>query len=32
MGYMNVRDYVGGKEEWVSSGLPTEGEAQHRAG
>jgi rhodanese-related sulfurtransferase len=26
MGYENVRDYEGGKEDWVEAGLPTEGE------
>jgi rhodanese-related sulfurtransferase len=27
MGYENVRDYEGGKEDWVEAGLPTEGES-----
>jgi hypothetical protein len=25
MGYENVRDYEGGKEDWTEAGLPTEG-------
>jgi rhodanese-related sulfurtransferase len=25
MGYTNVRDYEGGKQDWVEVGLPTEG-------
>jgi rhodanese-related sulfurtransferase len=24
MGYENVRDYEGGKEDWVNAGLPAE--------
>ncbi|HUR37626.1 MAG TPA: hypothetical protein VM009_07395 [Terriglobales bacterium] len=24
MGYTNVRDYEGGKQDWVEAGLPTE--------
>ncbi len=24
MGYENVREYVGGKKEWMDVGLPTE--------
>jgi len=24
MGYTNVTDYAGGKQDWVDSGLPTE--------
>jgi rhodanese-related sulfurtransferase len=27
MGYENVRDYEGGKEDWVEAGLPIEGES-----
>jgi rhodanese-related sulfurtransferase len=27
MGYENVRDYEGGKEDWVEAGLLTEGES-----
>jgi rhodanese-related sulfurtransferase len=27
MGYENVRDYEGGKEDWIVAGLPTEGES-----
>jgi len=30
MGYTNVRDYVGGKEDWLAAGLPTEGQARRR--
>lgn len=31
MGYVNVRDYVEGKQGWVEAGLPTEGQGhQHR--
>ena len=26
MGYKNVRDYEGGKSDWMESGLPIEGE------
>lgn len=25
MGYKNVRDYEGGKQDWIEAGLPTEG-------
>ncbi len=28
MGYENVRDYEGGKEDWIEAGLPIEGESQ----
>lgn len=28
MGYENVMDYQGGKEDWVEAGLPTEGESR----
>ncbi len=28
MGYKNVRDYVGGKKDWVEAGLPTEGKSR----
>ena len=24
MGYTNVRDYEGGKQDWVNAGLPTQ--------
>ena len=24
MGYTNVKDYEGGKQDWVEAGLPTE--------
>jgi rhodanese-related sulfurtransferase len=30
LGYTNVRDYVGGKEDWMAAGLPTEGKARRR--
>ena len=26
MGYTNIREYKGGKQDWTSAGLPTEGE------
>ena len=25
MGYENVRDYAGGKQDWIEAGLPAEG-------
>ncbi len=25
MGYENVRDYVGGKKDWMEAGLPAKG-------
>ena len=25
MGYHNVRDYTGGKQDWIRAGLPHEG-------
>jgi hypothetical protein len=25
MGYASVKDYEGGKQDWVEAGLPTEG-------
>ncbi len=28
MGYTNVRDYSGGKKEWMEAGLLMEGEAR----
>ncbi|MBD0330976.1 MAG: rhodanese-like domain-containing protein [Thermoleophilia bacterium] len=28
LGYANVRDYVGGKQDWLDAGLPTETEAR----
>ena len=28
MGYENVRDYEGGKEDWEEAGLPTEGQSR----
>jgi hypothetical protein len=30
MGYTNVRDYSGGKQDWVEAGLPTEGHGNHQ--
>jgi rhodanese-related sulfurtransferase len=31
LGYTNVRDFAGGKEEWQAAGLPVEGMARrHR--
>ncbi len=32
MGYENVRDYVGGKEDWTEAGLPAEGRRSEREG
>jgi len=29
MGYENVKDYAGGKSDWVGAGLPTESEHKH---
>ena len=29
MGYTHVRDYSGGKEDWIHAGLPTEGKGNH---
>jgi rhodanese-related sulfurtransferase len=29
MGYANVKDYAGGKSDWIEAGLPTESEHQH---
>ena len=26
MGYKNVREYTGGKQDWLQAGLPAEGE------
>lgn len=31
MGYTNIKDYVGGKQDWMRAGLPTEGERQRRS-
>jgi rhodanese-related sulfurtransferase len=28
MGYENVRDYEGGKQDWMDAGLPVEGESR----
>ena len=30
MGYKNVKDYAGGKSDWIEAGLPTESEHQHQ--
>ena len=30
LGYTNVRDYAGGKEDWLAAGLPVEGSARAR--
>ncbi len=30
MGYANVREYVGGKKDWVDAGLPAEGRRYER--
>jgi rhodanese-related sulfurtransferase len=32
MGYENVKDYGGGKSDWVEAGLPTESEHKHQEG
>jgi rhodanese-related sulfurtransferase len=29
MGYTNVKDYGGGKSDWIEAGLPTESEHKH---
>jgi hypothetical protein len=29
MGYASVKDYGGGKSDWVEAGLPTESEHKH---
>jgi len=29
MGYQNVRDYTGGKKDWIDAGLPIESDHQH---
>jgi rhodanese-related sulfurtransferase len=29
MGYTNVKDYDGGKSDWIEAGLPTESEHKH---
>jgi len=29
MGYENVKDYGGGKSDWIEAGLPTESEHKH---
>jgi rhodanese-related sulfurtransferase len=26
LGYKHVREYVGGKQDWINAGLPAEGE------
>jgi rhodanese-related sulfurtransferase len=31
MGYTNVREYAGGKRDWIAAGLPVEGESRLRA-
>jgi rhodanese-related sulfurtransferase len=28
MGYTNVRDYAGGKQDWIDAGLPVEGKRE----
>ncbi len=30
MGYEDVRDYVGGKKDWIDAGLPAEGRYYER--
>jgi rhodanese-related sulfurtransferase len=32
MGYANVKDYAGGKSDWVEAGLPTVSEHKHGEG
>jgi rhodanese-related sulfurtransferase len=29
MGYTNVRDYAGGKQDWIAAGLPVESLHHH---
>jgi rhodanese-related sulfurtransferase len=29
IGYTNVKDYGGGKSDWIEAGLPTESEHKH---
>ncbi len=29
MGYTNVKDYAGGKQDWVDAGLPVESLHRH---
>jgi rhodanese-related sulfurtransferase len=29
MGYSNVKDYAGGKSDWIEAGLPTESDHKH---
>ena len=29
MGYTKVKDYAGGKSDWIEAGLPTESEHKH---
>jgi rhodanese-related sulfurtransferase len=31
LGYTNVRDYSGGKQDWIDAGLPTESESEQAA-
>ena len=31
MGYTDVKDYEGGKQDWVEAGLPTEGDESSTA-
>jgi hypothetical protein len=30
MGYSNVRDYAGGKKDWIDAGFPAEGRYYER--
>ena len=30
MGYMDVKDYPGGKQDWIRNGLPYEGTSSER--
>jgi rhodanese-related sulfurtransferase len=32
MGYKNVKDYAGGKSDWIEAGLPTESGHKHGEG
>ena len=32
MGYRDVKDYAGGKRDWIEAGLPVESEHDHGAG
>ncbi len=31
MGYKNVKDYQGGKQDWIDAGFPVESSHRHKA-